>query len=135
MLRRELALEQPDPGILRKAQRGDELAFSIIVRAYERPVYNYVLRLVGDRALAEDLTQESFLRIYQGLPGFSLRSRFTTWMFQVTKNRVLDELRALERRPRSVVNIDIAINWNFVTSFASMLPIVSSISRTNSTKS
>jgi len=106
MLRRELALEQPDLGILRKAQQGDERAFSIIVRAYERPVYNYVLRLVGDRALAEDLTQESFLRVYQGLPGFSLRSRFTTWMFQVTKNRVLDELRALERRPRSAVNID-----------------------------
>ena len=101
-----MALEQPDPGILRRAQGGDERAFSIIVRAYERPVFNYVLRLVGDRALAEDLTQEVFLRVYQGLPGFSLRSRFTTWMFQVTKNRVLDELRALERRPRCVVNID-----------------------------
>ena len=101
-----LALEQPDLGILRKAQRGDELAFAVIVRAYERPIYNYVLRLVGDRALAEDLTQEVFLRVFQGLPGFSLRSRFTTWMFQVTKNRVLDELRALERRPRSVVSID-----------------------------
>ena len=99
--RRELALEQPDPGLLRKAQRGDERAFTAIVRAYERPVYNYVLRLVGDRALAEDLTQEVFLRVYQGLPGFSLRSTFTTWLFQVTKNRVLDELRALERRPRS----------------------------------
>ncbi len=101
-----MALEQPDPGLLRKAQNGDERAFSIIVRAYERPVYNYVLRLVGDRALAEDLTQEVFLRVYQGLPGFALRSRFTTWLFQVTKNRVLDELRALERRPRSVVTLD-----------------------------
>ncbi len=104
--RRDLALEQPDPGVLRKAQRGDEQAFSIIVHAYERPVYNYVLRLVGDRSLAEDLTQEVFLRVYQGLSGFSLRSRFTTWLFQVTKNRVLDELRAKERRPRAVVCID-----------------------------
>ena len=101
-----MALEQPDPGVLRKAQRGDEQAFSIIVHAYERPVYNYVLRLVGDRSLAEDLTQEVFLRVYQGLSGFSLRSRFTTWLFQVTKNRVLDELRAKERRPRAVVCID-----------------------------
>jgi RNA polymerase sigma-70 factor (ECF subfamily) len=91
---------------LRKAQRGDERAFNLIVRAYETPVYNYVLRLVGDRALAEDLTQEVFLRVYQGLPKFSLRCRFTTWLFQVTKNRVLDELRASERRPRSVVAID-----------------------------
>ena len=95
-----MSLPQPDLGILRKAQRGDERAFSIIVRTYEQPVFNYVLRLTGDRALSEDLTQEVFLRVFQGLPGFSLRSRFTTWLFQVTKNRVLDELRALERRPQ-----------------------------------
>jgi RNA polymerase sigma-70 factor (ECF subfamily) len=101
-----LSLPQPDLGILRKAQRGDERAFAIIVRTYERPVYNYVLRLVHDRSLAEDLTQEVFLRVYQGLPKFSLRCRFTTWLFQVTKNRVLDELRANERRPRALVPID-----------------------------
>ena len=101
-----MSLPQPDFGVLRKAQRGDERAFSIIVRAYQVPVFNYVLRLVGDRALAEDLTQEVFLRVYQGLPRFSLRSKFTTWLFQVTKNRVLDELRALERRPRAVVDIE-----------------------------
>jgi RNA polymerase sigma-70 factor (ECF subfamily) len=101
-----LSLPQPDPGVLRKAQRGDERAFTLIVRTYEVPVYNYVLRLVGDRALAEDLTQEVFLRVYQGLSRFSLRSKFTTWLFQVTKNRVLDELRATERRPRSVAALD-----------------------------
>jgi RNA polymerase sigma-70 factor (ECF subfamily) len=97
-----LSLQQPDLGVLRKAQRGDERAFAIIVRAYETPVFNYVLRLVGDRALAEDLTQEVFL----GLPKFSLRCKFTTWLFQVTKNRVLDELRASERRPRHLVALD-----------------------------
>src|SRR6478672_8941919 len=102
-----MPLTQPDPGVLRKAQRGDERAFTLIVRAYETPVYNYVVRLVGgDRVLAEDLTQEVFLRVFQGLPKFSLRSKFTTWLFQVTKNRVLDELRAVERRPRAVVDID-----------------------------
>jgi RNA polymerase sigma-70 factor, ECF subfamily len=101
-----VALPQPDFGVLKKAQRGDERAFAIIVRTYETPVFNYVLRLVRDRSLAEDLTQEVFLRIYQGLPKFSLRSRFTTWMFQVTKNRVLDELRSLERRPRSLMSIE-----------------------------
>jgi RNA polymerase sigma-70 factor (ECF subfamily) len=101
-----LSLAQPDLGILRKAQRGDERAFSILVRSYETPVFNYVLRLVGDRALAEDLTQEVFLRVFQGLPKFSLRCRFTTWLFQVTKNRVLDELRANERRPRSFLALE-----------------------------
>ena len=101
-----MPLTQPDHGVLRKAQRGDERAFTLIVRAYETPVYNYVLRLVGDRALAEDLTQEVFLRVFQGLPKFSLRSKFTTWLFQVTKNRVLDELRANERRPRLSVALE-----------------------------
>jgi RNA polymerase sigma-70 factor, ECF subfamily len=101
-----LSLPQPDLGVLRKAQRGDERAFSIILRTYETPVFNYVLRLCGDRALAEDLTQEVFLRVFQGLPRFSLRCKFTTWLFQVTKNRVLDELRATERRPRHLVALD-----------------------------
>src|ERR671922_1064159 len=101
-----MPLQQPDLGVLRKAQRGDERAFTLIVRAYEGPVYNYVLRLVGDRAQAEDLTQEVFLRVFQGLPRFSARSKFTTWLFQVTKNRVLDELRASERRPRAVVTLE-----------------------------
>jgi RNA polymerase sigma-70 factor (ECF subfamily) len=76
------------------------------VVAYEIPVFNYVLRMVGDRSLAEDLTQEIFLRIYQGLPGFSLRCRFTTWLFQVAKHRVLDELRARERKPHAVVTLE-----------------------------
>jgi RNA polymerase sigma-70 factor (ECF subfamily) len=101
-----VSLPQPDLGVLRKAQRGDERAFAIIVRTYEQPVFNYILRLTGDRSLAEDLAQEVFLRVYQGLPSFSLRSRFTTWLFQVTKNRVLDELRALERRPRAVTALE-----------------------------
>ena len=101
-----MALEQPDPDVLRRAQRGDERAFAVILRAYETPVFNYVYRIVGDRALAEDLTQEVFVRVFQALPRFSLRCKFTTWLFQVTKNRVLDELRARERRPQAVLAIE-----------------------------
>jgi RNA polymerase sigma-70 factor, ECF subfamily len=109
-----LSLPQPDPGVLRKAQRGDDRAFAIIVRSYQTPVFNYVLRMVGDRSLAEDLTQEVFLRVYQGLARFSARSKFTTWLFQVTKNRVLDELRASERRPRAVVDVDAVMTLEVV---------------------
>jgi RNA polymerase sigma-70 factor (ECF subfamily) len=94
-----VSLPQPDPATLRKAQQGDREAFAAIVRAYETPIHNYIVRLTGDRTLAEDLTQEVFVRVYNGLPKFSLRCKFTTWLFQVTKNRVLDELRARERRP------------------------------------
>jgi RNA polymerase sigma-70 factor (ECF subfamily) len=101
-----MALEQPDPDVLRRAQRGDEQAFALILRTYETPIFNYVYRIVGDRALAEDLTQEVFVRVFQALPRFSLRCKFTTWLFQVTKNRVLDELRARERRPHTVIAIE-----------------------------
>ena len=101
-----MPLEQPDPEVLRRAQRGDERAFAQILRAYETTIFNYVYRIVGDRALAEDLTQEVFVRVFQALPRFSLRCKFTTWLFQVTKNRVLDELRARERRPQSVLAIE-----------------------------
>lgn len=96
-----MGLQQPEHATLRQAQRGDERAFESLVRQYQTPVFNYVLRMVGDRALAEDLTQDVFLRVYHGLPGFSVRCRFTTWLFQIAKNRVLDELRARERRPET----------------------------------
>jgi RNA polymerase sigma-70 factor (ECF subfamily) len=98
--------QQPDLAILRRAQRGDERAFSLLVRAYEPGLFTFVLRLVGDRALAEDLTQETFLRVFQALPTFSFRSKFRTWVFEVAKNRVLDELRASGRRPRHLVALD-----------------------------
>ena len=97
-----MPLAEIDNRIVRKAQRGDPHAFAVIVRTYQVPVFNYVLRTVGDRGLAEDLTQEVFLRVFQSLPKFSFRSKFTTWLFQVTRNRMLDELRARERRPRSI---------------------------------
>ena len=101
-----MSLPQPDPVLLRRAQRGDEAAFRTIVEDYSTPVFNYVLRLTGDRTSAEDLTQEVFFKVFQALPGFSSRCSFTTWLFQVTKNRVLDEFRARERRPNAVVNLD-----------------------------
>jgi RNA polymerase sigma-70 factor (ECF subfamily) len=101
-----MAIQQPDLAVIRKAQRGDERAFTLIVRTYEAPVFNYVLRMVGNRTLAEDLTQDVFLRVFQGIRGYSLRARFTTWLFQVAKNRVVDELRSVERRPRSLMTID-----------------------------
>ena len=99
-------LPQPDPDILRRAQRGDDRAFAVILRMYETPIFNYVYRLTGERTLAEDLTQDVFMRVYQALPRFSARCKFTTWLFQVTKNRVLDELRARERRPQAFVSVE-----------------------------
>ena len=97
-----MALPQPDPTVLRKAQRGDEQAFAAIVRQYQGLVFNYVLRFVRDRQVAEDLTQEIFFRVFRSMKSFSANALFTTWLFRVTKNRVIDEVRAMERQPRTV---------------------------------
>ena len=101
-----MALQQPETELLRRAQRGEADAFAVIVRAYEAPIFNYILRMVGNRSLAEDLTQDVFLRVFQGLRGFSLRARFTTWLYQIAKNRVVDELRTIERRPKTLMAIE-----------------------------
>ena len=77
------ALAQPDAAVLRRAKRGDQRAFAVIVHAYERLVFTYVYRLVDDRRLAEDLTQDVFLKVFRGLPGFTGDSAFTTWMSNV----------------------------------------------------
>ena len=95
-----------DGDLVARARSGDPVAFERLYEQYHAPILNYLHRMVSDRALAEDLTQEVFIRVFQGLPKFSLRSKFTTWLFQVTKNRVLDELRANERRPRALVALD-----------------------------
>lgn len=99
------ALTQPDVAVLRRAKHGDQRAFAVIVHGYERLVFTYVYRLVDDRRLAEDLTQDVFFKVFKGLPGFAGDAAFTTWLFQIAKNTVIDELRAIERRP-SALNID-----------------------------
>ena len=79
-----MALPQPELAVLRQAQRGDERAFAIIVRMYQTPVFNYILRLTGDRSQAEELTQEVFLRVFQGLPRFSLRCKLRLGTLKMT---------------------------------------------------
>src|SRR5216684_3403808 len=101
-----MAFAQPDPRVLRAASQGDQRAFQTIVEAYRQPILRYVERFVRDPCLAEDITQEVFLRAYQRLPSFSDRCLFTTWLFQVTKNRVIDELRADARRPQAELPLD-----------------------------
>jgi RNA polymerase sigma-70 factor (ECF subfamily) len=97
-----VALTQPDETLVRAAQRGDESAFAQLMSNYELPIFNYVLHSVGNYHQAEDLTQDIFLRALKSLPGFSFRSKFTTWLFAIAKNRILDELRNNGRRPSTV---------------------------------
>jgi RNA polymerase sigma-70 factor, ECF subfamily len=97
-----VALVQPDKALVRAAQRGDQSAFAQLMSNYELPIFNYVLHSVGNYHLAEDLTQDIFLRALKSLSGFSFRSKFTTWLFAIAKNRILDELRTNGRRPSTV---------------------------------
>jgi RNA polymerase sigma-70 factor (ECF subfamily) len=96
------SLPQLADDVVRRAQAGDERAFAEIVRTYERPILAFVSRSVRDRGYAEDLTQDVFLRVYQSLPGFGFQSKFTTWLYRIAQNRIIDETRFWKRRPRSV---------------------------------
>jgi RNA polymerase sigma-70 factor, ECF subfamily len=101
-----VALEQPDPAVLHAAQLGEADAFAWIYETYQAPIHNYVVRMLGDRSLAEDLTQEIFIRVHQSLPAFTGRSLFTSWLFQIAKNRLIDEFRSRERRPDSDIEFN-----------------------------
>lgn len=89
---------EPDPRILVAATAGDVAAFEELVEGYRVPVWRYLTHLVADRALAEDLTQETFLRMYRHLDGFEGRSKFSTWVFRIARNLGIDALRRRERR-------------------------------------
>ncbi|MGH9151662.1 MAG: RNA polymerase sigma factor [Acidimicrobiales bacterium] len=93
-------MDEPDPATMRAATAGDVDAFVRLVRLHQAPVWRFLRHLVGDDALAEDLTQETFLRVHRGLRSFDGRSRFSTWLFRVARNAAIDELRARERRSR-----------------------------------
>lgn len=95
-------MEEPDPQVVLDAQRGKAAAFEKLVRAYQAPVWRLVHQLVRDPQLAEDVTQEAFLRAYRFLPRYRGDSRFSTWLLSVARNCAMDELRRYERRVRLV---------------------------------
>lgn len=89
---------EPDPRTVTAAANGDISAFEELVDGYRVPVWRYLTHLVADRALAEDLTQETFLRVYRHLGRFEGRSKFSTWLFRIARNIGIDALRRRERR-------------------------------------
>ena len=95
-----MQVEEPDPAVVLAAKKGDVRAFEQLVRAYQAPVWRFLRHLVGDAELAEDVTQETFVRVHRRLGSFDGRSRFSTWLFQVARNAGIDALRARSRRER-----------------------------------
>lgn len=93
---------EPEPDTIRAAVRGDLTAFEELVRANQAPVWRFLRHLVGDPTLAEDLTQETFLRVHRSLRSFRFQSKFSTWLFSIARNAAIDALRARDRRQRLV---------------------------------
>ena len=93
-------MDEPEPAVVRAAAAGDLAAFELLVRRYQAHVWRFLRHLLGDAALAEDVTQETFLRLYQRLPTFAGRSKFSTWVFRVARNAGIDALRAVRRQDR-----------------------------------
>jgi RNA polymerase sigma-70 factor (ECF subfamily) len=90
-------VQEPEPDVVRAAMAGDLAAFEWLVRCYQAHVWRFLRHLLGDGALAEDVTQETFLRVYQHLPSFAWRSKFSTWVFRVARNAGIDALRTRRR--------------------------------------
>lgn len=91
-------MHEPDPRTVAAAATGSMDAFEELVNGFQVPVWRFLTHLTSDRALAEDLTQETFLRVYRNLDGFEGRSKFSTWVFQIARNLGIDALRRRERR-------------------------------------
>ena len=91
---------EPDPELIRAAGAGDTAAFEELVHGYQSHVWRFLRHLLGDPDLAEDITQETFVRIYRRMGTFRFRSKFSTWVFQVARNAGIDALRARQRRQR-----------------------------------
>lgn len=70
-----------------------DAAFEQLFRDYQRPILNYVYRLTGDGALAEDLTQQAFVKAYQALPRLPLDANRRAWLYRIATNLAYDQLR------------------------------------------
>jgi RNA polymerase sigma-70 factor (ECF subfamily) len=91
-----------DRKLVTRAQKGDKTAFDLLVRKYQYKVAKLVGRYVRDRAEAEDVAQEAFLRAWRALGGFRGESAFYTWLYRIAVNTAKNHLESLGRRPPSL---------------------------------
>lgn len=96
-------MDGPDAADVVAAAAGDVPAFERLVRTMQGPVWRYLLHLVGDHALAEDLSQEVFLRAHRRLHTLRDPDRFVPWLLATTRNAAYDAGRARKRRPLELV--------------------------------
>lgn len=85
--------ERTDEELLADYQQGDLGAFEALLRRHRAPLFSFLLRMLGDREKAEDLAQETFLRIVKGAQAWEHRARFQTWLFTIARNLCVDASR------------------------------------------
>jgi RNA polymerase sigma-70 factor (ECF subfamily) len=93
--------EITDEALMVRYQRGERAAFATLVRRHQTPLYNFALRQLRVPQQAEDVVQEAFVRVVQNATEFKHEARFTTWIYTITRNLCIDQMRksALRRHP------------------------------------
>ena len=91
--------------LVRAAAKGNTLAFEELVRLHEKKVYAQALRMCGSSEDAADAAQEAFLSAWRGLPSFRGEAGFSTWLYRLTSNAAIDQLRR-SRRQREEASLD-----------------------------
>lgn len=92
-----------DQEVVLAARRGSDAAYRELVRRYERPIFSLVFRMVRDRELAEDLTQETFIKALNALDSYRPEYKFSSWIFKIANNASIDHLR---RRELDTLSLD-----------------------------
>lgn len=92
------AVEPSDEELIERFQHGDLYAFDMIVRRYKDQLLNFVYRFVGNMEEAEDIVQETFLRVYRNRQAYKRIAKFSTWIYTIAGNLARTELRKRKRR-------------------------------------
>jgi len=79
--------------IVKRALKGDRLAFGELVELYKEKLYNLAYRMMGNRQEAEDIAQEAFLRAYKNLQSYDSKHKFSTWIYRIATNLCIDRMR------------------------------------------
>ena len=85
-----------DQQVVAAAAAGEEAAYRELVHRYERPVFSLIYRMVRNRELAEDLSQETFIKVLNALASYRPEYKFSSWVFKIANNAAIDHLRRRE---------------------------------------
>jgi RNA polymerase sigma-70 factor (ECF subfamily) len=85
-----------DQEVVLLARGGQERAYRELVRRYERPIFSLLYRMVRDRELAEDLSQETFVKALKAIESYRPEYKFSSWLFKIANNAAIDHLRRRE---------------------------------------